>query len=251
MHRPRTVFAVLVLIVMSVLCGTVVSLLAIVDRKAALWWPISRLWAWSVVKSCGLQRFEVRGAERLATGHGAIVMSNHESYMDPPALMLLSPVPIRFLAKHTLFWFPVFGWAMAAMGMVPVNRGQQRKAFASIDRAAEGIRGGKVVLVFPEGRRADFAEAELLPFKKGAFVMAARAHVPIIPVGVAGSRHILPKGWSWVYDHDVAVVLGEPIDTSAFDVESKDALMALVRERIEAVRAEAHEVLAELQSRPS
>ncbi|MEZ4266070.1 MAG: lysophospholipid acyltransferase family protein [Myxococcota bacterium] len=249
MHRPRTVFAVLVLVVMSVLCGTVVTVLAVFDRKARLWWPIAKLWAWSVIRSCGAQRIEVRGAERLATGDGAIVMSNHESYMDPPALMWASPVPLRFLAKHTLFWFPIFGWAMAAMGMVPVNRGRQDKAFASIDRAATKIRGGKVVLVFPEGRRADFAQTELLPFKKGAFVMAARAHVPIIPVGVAGSRHILPKGWSWVYNHDIAMVLGEPIDTSGYDVESKDALMALVRQRIEGLRVEAQAVLDELQPR--
>jgi 1-acyl-sn-glycerol-3-phosphate acyltransferase len=249
MHRPRTVFAVLVLIAMSVLCGTVVSVLAIFDRKARLWWPLARLWSWSVLRSCGGQRFEVRGAERLATGNGAIVMSNHESYMDPPALMLLSPVPLRFLAKHTLFLFPVFGWAMWAMGMVPVNRGRQDRAFASIDRAAEGIRAGKVVLVFPEGTRADFEDPEMLPFKKGAFVMAARAHVPIIPVGIAGSRYILPKGWNWVRNHDVAVVLGEPIDTSGYDIDSKDALMALVRERIDGLRGEARAVLAEIQQR--
>ncbi len=249
MHRPRTVFAVLVLVVLSILCGTTIAVLAIFDREARLWWPIARFWSWAILRSCGGQRFEVRGAERLATGQGAIVMSNHESYMDPPALMLLSPVPIRFLAKHTLFLFPVFGWAMWAMGMVPVNRGRRDKAFASIDRAAEGIRAGKVVLVFPEGQRAAFEHAELLPFKKGAFVMAARAHVPIIPVGIAGTRHVLPKGWSWVDNHDVAVVLGEPIDTSGYDVDSKDALMALVRERIDALRVEAQAVLAGLQPR--
>lgn len=249
MHRPRTAFAVLVLVGMSVFCGTTISVLAIFDRKARSWWPLARLWSWSVLRSCGSQRFEVRGAERLATGEGAIVMSNHESYMDPPALMLLSPVPIRFLAKHTLFLFPVFGWAMWAMGMVPVNRGRRDKAFTSIDRAGESIRAGKVVLVFPEGQRVDFSEPEMLPFKKGAFVMAARAHVPIIPVGIAGTRHILPKGWSWVDNHDVAVVLGEPIDTSGYDIDSKDALMALVRERIEELRVEAEALLAELQQR--
>ncbi|MCB9787830.1 MAG: 1-acyl-sn-glycerol-3-phosphate acyltransferase [Deltaproteobacteria bacterium] len=243
MHRLRTIFAVLTLLVMTVLCGLSVFVLAFFDRKARLWWPISRAWAWALLHACGLQRFEVRGAERLGSGDGAILMSNHESYMDPPALMLLSPVPIRFLTKHTLFLFPVFGWAMWAMGMVPINRGRQDKAFASIDRAARDIRAGKVVLVFPEGTRVALDQPEMLPFKKGAFVMAARAHVPIIPVGIAGSRHILPKGWNWVRNHDVAVVLGEPIDTSGFDVASKDELMALVRERIEALRAEAQTVL--------
>jgi 1-acyl-sn-glycerol-3-phosphate acyltransferase len=123
------------------------------------------------------------------------------------------------------------------MGMIPVNRDRRHKAFASIDRAAAMIRGGKTVLVFPEGRRT--RTGELQPFKKGGFVMAVRGGVPIIPIGIAGSAHIFPPGFWIRAGGDTVVVIGEPVATSTYDMDSKEELMALVHEKMEALRTEA------------
>ncbi|MGM0577830.1 MAG: lysophospholipid acyltransferase family protein [Myxococcota bacterium] len=244
MRRLRTVFATLTLFGATAAAGTSVFVTALVDRDGLVWWPIARGWAWSILKSCGLRRLAVRNREGLQR-EGVILMANHESHMDPPALMWLTTrPPVRFLTKHTLFRYPFLGWGMWAMGMVSINRTNQKKAFQSIDRAARMIEAGKTVLVFPEGTRS--SDGHLLPFKKGGFVMATQRHVPIVPVGIAGTQDILPKGWNWVSSSDVAVVVGDPIDTSPYDPDNKDDLMLLVRERIEALREEARELLAEM-----
>ena len=237
----RTVGAYVWAVAGTLAIGTTVGLLALVDRRGVLWWPVARLWGLGSSYFGGARDLRVQGGERLAETGGAIVMVNHESHLDPPLIMRISRSPLRALAKHTLFYFPVMGWAMWSIGMISVNRGNRQQAFRSIKRASQSIREGKRVLVFPEGTRA--TSDEMLPYKKGGFVMAISAQVPIVPVGVGGTRAVWPRGWHWFGRGPVAVVVGEPIDVSSYTIETKDALMELVRTRIHALRAEARALL--------
>lgn len=214
------------------------------DKKGRVWWGASRTWAGGVLSAAGMTDFIVKGVEVLYQGDPCIVMSNHESHLDPPSLILSSERPVGFLAKQELKWIPLFGWAMEATGHVFVDRKNKDRSHQSIDKAAQRIADGRCVAVFPEGTRS--VDGELLPFKKGGFVLAAKSGVPIVPVGVAGTRTIFPPRNRYVHSRGpIAVVYGEPISTRDFTLETKDRLMDEVRARITELRAEARALIAQ------
>jgi 1-acyl-sn-glycerol-3-phosphate acyltransferase len=208
------------------------------DRNGRVWWPVSRAWAWMLMRIGGVTGVTVEGLEKLTALRSAVLMSNHQSHFDPPTLIVISKrVPLRFLTKHTLFYFPIFGLALHLMGHVFINRGDSAKARRSVERAAADITQGKVVFVFPEGTRA--RTEDLLPFKKGGFVIAIRGKVPIIPVGIAGTREVHPAGWLLRGTGPVVVVIGDPIAMDRYTLDTKGEAMAEVRTAILRLREQA------------
>lgn len=207
-----------------------------------IWWAATRAWAGGVMRSAGMTDLIVRGVEQLYDGQPYILMANHQSHLDPPSIILSSERPIGFLAKHELKRVPVFGWAMERTGHVFVDRKHKDKAHASIDTAALRVAEGRCVLVFPEGTRSP--DGELLPFKKGGFVLAMKAGVPIVPVGIAGTREIFPSHNNYVRGTGpVAVIFGEPIASDAAG-DSKEALMERARDAITVLRDQARDEVA-------
>ncbi len=233
----RTVMAWVLGIFWTALVAAVAFVAAFVDRRGVVWWPASRLWA-RVLLTTGVTRLRLVGAERMAAMRGVVFMANHQSHFDPPALIAVSERPWFFLTKKELAYFPIFGWALWMVGHIFIDRKNPKRARASIARAAAKIAAGKNVVIFPEGTRA--VGEQLLPFKKGGFVLAIQGGVPIVPVGIAGTREVLPKGWRWMGSGPVTIVVGEPIDTSGYAMEDKEALMALVHQRIVALRERAY-----------
>lgn len=233
----RTVRGYSVTLFMTLTVCSMIGVVGLFDKRGFVFWPMVRLWGFMVRKSCGVSALEVIGREFIPADMGVILMPNHESHLDPPLMMNLSPVPVRFIAKASLFRIPFLGWAMWSAGMIPIDRSNQAKAFASIARATEMIKSGKTVLVFPEGTRT--SDGEMRAFKKGGFVMAVRGGVPIVPVGIAGTRRIMAPGGMIERSGPAVVVLGAPIDTSGYDEESKGELMEVVRTRIADLREEA------------
>ena len=233
----RTVRGYSVTLFLSMTVASVIAVIGLFDKRGAIFWPLVRLWGYLVRKAAGVRQLEVVGREFIPVDTGVILMPNHESHLDPPLMMNLSPAPVHFIAKASLFRIPFLGWAMWSVGMVPIDRSNQAKAFASIARATDMIKAGKNVLVFPEGTRT--ADGEMKPFKKGGFVMAVRGGVPIVPVGIAGTRHIMPPGTLIRNSGDAVVVLGAPIETAGYDEDSKGALMEVVHARIAELREEA------------
>lgn len=225
--------------------GTVAGTAALFgDKRGKVWWPMSRLWARGVTQSAGVTDFIVKGVERIYDGEPYVLMSNHQSHLDPPSLIRSSDRPIGFLTKKELERFPVFGWAMRRTGHVFIDRKDKDKSHASIEKAAAQVAEGRCILVFPEGTRSQ--SDDLLPFKKGGFILAIKARVPIVPVGIAGTRHILPSQSALVRGKGpVAVVYGDPIETEGYDIEHKDKLMADVRAAILDLRTEAEALVAE------
>ena len=164
-----------------------------------------------------------------------IFMSNHESQMDPPVLIAALPLPAVYIAKKELKYVPFIGWAAWAAGVIFIDRGDRDRAMTSIRAAAQQIRGGKNVVIFPEGTRS--RTGEMLPFKKGGFALALEAGVPIIPTATVGGFQVLPSGSVRIRPGHYSVLVGEPVLPAQH--KDRDSLQKEVRRRVEALVAEA------------
>ena len=179
-------------------------------------------------------RYRVRGREHIPANRAVVFCSNHESNVDPPVLFQALHKRLHVLFKAELTKIPVLGAVMLGGGFVPVERDRREASMASIDRAAASIRDGNTFLIFPEGTRSK--TAELLPFKKGGFIMAIKAQAPIVPVAVSGGRSAMRKGSWLVRPVMVDVKIGEPIETTGMSLDDRDELIEVVRRRIEELR---------------
>ena len=179
-------------------------------------------------------RYRVRGREHIPAHRAVVFCSNHESNVDPPVLFQALHKRLHVLFKAELTKIPVLGAVMLGGGFVPVERDRREASMASIDRAAASIRDGNTFLIFPEGTRSK--TAELLPFKKGGFIMAIKAQAPIVPVAVSGGRSAMRKGSWLVRPVMVDVKIGEPVETTGLSVDDRDELIEVVRGRIEQLR---------------
>jgi 1-acyl-sn-glycerol-3-phosphate acyltransferase len=187
---------------------------------------VARLWAKSILWISGIP-VQVVGSEHIEQDRSYIFMSNHQGSYDIPVLLSHLMVQFRWIAKAELFKIPIFGRGMRGAGYISIDRTNRKSAFKSLKRAAESIRHGKSVLVFPEGTRS--MGGELLPFKKGGFVLAVDAGVPIIPIIVQGTHAIMAKDSLLIRRQPVRVDILPPLDTGAYNRKSKDDLMLHVR----------------------
>ncbi len=200
-----------------------------VDQGGSMYHWHARLWARLGLWLAGV-KVEVTGDENVPTDTPVIFMSNHQGNFDILALLLVVPRKFAWIAKEELFRIPVFGHSMARAGYIPLDRSDGRRALRSMDAAAAKIRSGASVVIFPEGTRT--TDGALLPFKRGGFLVAARAGVPIVPVTIDGSLQINPPRRIELHPGTIRVRFGEPI-AIADGVRVKDEqLMAQVRAAI-------------------
>jgi 1-acyl-sn-glycerol-3-phosphate acyltransferase len=191
-----------------------------------------RRWAAAILGQADV-KVELDGREYLPSGP-VIVMANHESLLDVPALFHAMPYMLRFVAKKELQHVPILGVGMRALGHIFVDRKNHSQATSSLNAAAEEVRGGTSIVVFPEGTRSE--TEVMLPFKKGGFVLAIKAGVPIVPVTIIGSRAVLPRGARRILPGRILLRVHPAVDASAYRLEDKERLMEDVRALIESGR---------------
>jgi 1-acyl-sn-glycerol-3-phosphate acyltransferase len=197
-------------------------------------------WAgwWSrILLAAAGARVRVLHPERLDKNRAFVVAPNHSSFFDIPVLFSTMPRAIGFLAKRNLFRLPFMGWAMAAGGFVPVDRGERGRTLATIDAALRRLERGRWLVVFPEETRT--RSGDLLPFKAGAALLAIRSGRPILPVAIAGTFGIQRRGEFMISPSSVAVAIGEPIEVSDKTAADRAEITSRLREAVAALRDEA------------
>jgi len=196
----------------------------------------ARGWARSVLAVSGVS-IEVLHRERLPREGSFVVAANHESFADIVVILSVVPLQIRFLAKRSIFRVPVLGWSIAAAGFIPVDRGDPSGSAAAVDAALERLRRGRSLVVFPEETRT--RTGELLPFKKGAALLALRAGLPLLPMGLAGTRQVLPRGRFVMTPGRVVVSPGFPLSTEGAAPSARRSLTERLSAEVRQLRDEA------------
>ena len=225
----RTLWAAFVALAVTIPSATATLVVAIFHSASPLIEPIIQFWARSIVKGAGID-LRVEGLDLIDKSQRYIFVANHYSYLDIPCVFAAIPQPIRFMAKVSLFKIPIFGWALDRSGFIPIDRKNRRTAVKSLDIAAQRIRKGNTIVVFPaEGRSR---ERQMRPFQRGGFLLAMKTELPIVPVAINGTYDVFPVG-SWrVTPHRVTVTLTPPIPTAGLSVRDKDKLAVESRARI-------------------
>jgi 1-acyl-sn-glycerol-3-phosphate acyltransferase len=238
MRVARSVLVWVGIAVSTVLFGLPAIVAAFVPPRGEWFLRFARGWARTILVFSGV-RVQVLHAERLAAGGGFVVASNHESFADILVLLARLPLPVRFLAKRSIFRVPVLGWSIAAAGFVPVDRGDRARSVATVEAALKLLETGRSLVVFPEETRT--RTGELLPFKSGAALLALRSGFPLLPVGIAGTRRVLPPGTLMMAPGRVGLSIGEPIAVAGRSARDRDEVTRQARQAIAGLREEAEE----------
>lgn len=226
LYALQTLILVLWIFVATFLIASTVIVCSFFSRTGNLphllarWWANSILWV-------SRAKITVIGTEKLNPGQSYIYMPNHQSNADIPLLLGRLPVQFRWLAKEELFKIPIFGRAMRGVGYISIDRSNRKSAFASLERAARTIRNGTSVLIFPEGTRS--RDGNILPFKKGGFVLSVDAGVPIVPIIIRGTGSIIAKGHFLIRPRPVTMQILDPVETAGYTRKTKDQLLERIR----------------------
>ena len=192
----------------------------------------AREWGRKLVRLNGL-KVGVQGGEHIPDGP-CVFVANHVSWVDVWVLAATLPGRVRFLAKRGLFMVPFFGSALKRAGHIPIDRQNRRAAFDAYAEAVRLIQQGTRAIIFGEGTRS--RDGSLLPLKKGPFVLAIQAGVPVVPVFIEGTYPILPKGSMVLRPGPIRILLGEPLPTDGLKYEDRESLGQLCRNRLIALR---------------
>jgi 1-acyl-sn-glycerol-3-phosphate acyltransferase len=230
-HWWRTVFFLIPAIgLYTIVLGTISIASSLFDRSGYFAHRCARAWSWLILVTTGVE-VEVRGVERLTPGRTYIFVSNHQSIYDIPIIFWHLPWQLRIIAKKSLGRFPFLGWHLSRTGHLLVDR-KRPDPIGVLKRWKGLVARGLSLIVFPEGTRS--ADGKVGRFKGGGFLLAIQAGLPLVPVSVSGSRHVMLKGRLMTCPGRVRLTVHDPVPTDGLEptVEQAKALAARVRETV-------------------
>jgi 1-acyl-sn-glycerol-3-phosphate acyltransferase len=222
----RTTYILLWIVLTTFFWGLTAIVTSFFTRTGNPVHRVARIWARSILFASRI-KVTVNGLANIDPTQSYVYMSNHQSNFDIPVLLAYLPVQFRWLAKAELFNIPIFGRAMRGAGYVKIDRFNRESAFESINEAAAKMKNGVSVMIFPEGTRS--LDGKIRSFKKGGFVMAVDAGVPIVPIVLKGTWTIMEKSSLKINTGEVSLNIEPPIATTDYTRENKDDLIKSVR----------------------
>jgi 1-acyl-sn-glycerol-3-phosphate acyltransferase len=231
--RVRTFLLRVAFGAVTVVLGSLAVVVGLIAPRRAV--RVAHLWGRACLSLAGVPVF-VEGLDNIVAGDRYVIMANHESGLDIPVLLTALPsfLELRFLAKKSLFGVPFLGWAMRSAGFVPVDRDDRSTAVAMLAQTLDEVRRGASPLVFPEETWT--VDGRLLPFQRGGFLVALRTGLPILPVGLEGTRLVLPPDQGVIQPQPVTVRIGPPIPTAGLGVSQRSRLTTITRREIDRLR---------------
>jgi 1-acyl-sn-glycerol-3-phosphate acyltransferase len=227
-HWWRTVFFLIPVIgLYTVVLGTMSLCSTIFDRTGDLGHRCARAWSRLILKTTGVH-VTVHGAERLDSAQSYVLASNHQSIYDIPILFASIPLQLRIVAKASLGSVPFLGWHLQRTGHLLVNR--RNPGLDIVEKMRRLVSEAHSLIVFPEGTRS--VDGRVGRFKKGSFLVAIDARLPVVPVSVSGSRHVMAKGRLMVCPGEVTVIVHEPIPSLGVTRDQVNTFANRVRELV-------------------
>jgi len=229
----KSIFFWVTVTVSTIFHSIAAIIVAVIDRSGKFGAAICRSWARVALRTAGVKVY-LEGVGFTDFSGPRIYVSNHQSYFDVFALMAYLPDNARFVAKKSLERIPILGQAMRAVGTVIIDRSRPEEARKSLSKAGVARMGkGVGVIIFPECTRS--RSGKIGQFKKGGFVLAIESGAAIVPVGISGSRNILPADGFRVKRGEIRISIGRPILTKGLSMNEKDALIEKTRHQVSAL----------------
>ncbi len=213
----------------TAVCGTAALVASLFAKTGRTQHRIARLWARLCLLAAGA-RLRIEGEENLRKYPAAVYASNHTSYMDTPVVFASLPFQFRILAKKELWTLPFIGWYLARSGQMPIDTENPRSTLSSLGKAAQALKGGMSLFVFPEGSRTP--DGTTKEFLAGAAYLAIRAQAPLVPIALSGVYDLLPIHTRHFYPGAVRLMAGEPISTAGLTLRDANQLTETLRQAI-------------------
>jgi 1-acyl-sn-glycerol-3-phosphate acyltransferase len=225
-HWWRTVFFLIPAIsVYTIVLGTISLFSTVVDRSGDMGHRCARAWAWLILKTTGV-RVDTRGLEKLDPKQSYVLASNHQSIYDIPIVFASVPLQLRIISKDAIAKVPFLGWHLQRTGHLLIDR--KNPGAGILKKMAKLVSGARSLIIFPEGTRS--VDGRLARFKGGSFLLAIDAGLPVVPVSIAGSRHVMLKGRLMTCPGNVTLSVHDPIPTAGLGREQARELAERVRD---------------------
>ena len=225
-HWWRTVFFLIPAVSLyTIVLGTLSLLSTLVDRTGDLGHRCARAWSWLILKTSGVE-VTVEGLERLDPSRSYVFAANHQSIYDIPIVFASLPFQLRIIAKESLGRIPFMGWHLHRTGHVLVDRA--RPGAGVVKKMARLVAQGHSLIVFPEGTRS--TDGSVARFKGGPFMIALQARLPVVPITLIGSRHVMFRGEVTVRPGRVTLIVHDPIETAGVSREAAREFATSVRD---------------------
>ena len=206
--------------------GSLSLLSSFFDREGEIQHSFARLWSRVILGTIGTPVY-VEGLDKIDTTRPHVYVVNHLSALDIPVIYTQLPFQFRILAKRELFRYPFMGWHLSRSGQIPVDTENARLSLRSLHRGVDALKKNMPIVVFPEGGRSQ--SGHLMEFMGGAFFLAIKAQVDVVPMALIGTYETLPMSTWHIKPRPLYLIVGEPISTAGMKIRDMDALSSRTR----------------------